>query len=96
MKLLRTERSIVFYNNNDNDHEIAGEVNIDPISVDQLLTIVVPRDDDLELYYGYILSEEQLEKINELVVNKIVPNFETYYYVLECFGIYDWSNGKTD
>ncbi len=89
MKLLRTEREVAYYSIK--DESIEGEFNIDTISLNQLLTIVIPNHDDPELIDGYPLTETQLEKINELTNNKIIPNYKLYYYVLECTGIYDYT-----
>jgi hypothetical protein len=88
MKLLKTERSVKYYNNS--DKHVAGEFNIDEIPVETLFTIVIPETDDPLLYDGRVLSREQFEKINDILAEKITPDFNLYYYVLECSGIYDW------
>jgi len=51
--------------------------------------IVKSKEDDPLLYDGYVLTEEQLFEINNLLVNKIKFDFHLYYYVLECTGIYE-------
>ncbi len=90
MNLLRTERIVKYYNNF--NEEIVGEYNIDEIPVEALLNIVIPKPDDPLLYDGRILSREQFEKINDILTEKIIPDFNLYYYVLECSGVYDWDS----
>jgi hypothetical protein len=85
-KLIRVERTIAKYNID--DEEIISEENIDSVSLDVLLSIVTAKVDDPLLYDGYILNENQLSEINNYLNNKLTFNFEMYYYVLECTGIY--------
>ncbi len=92
MKLIRTERSVAYYNVVGED--IVGEYNIDSISFEELSKIVIPPIDDPELIEGYVLNEIQLEKINDHLINKIIPEYRLYYYVLECTGIYDYISTK--
>jgi len=87
-KLLKVERFINIYRNNDN--ESIEEINIDHVSLNFLNEIVCQKNDDPLLYDGYVLSEIQLQAINKFLENKITPNFVLYFYVLECAGIYDW------
>jgi hypothetical protein len=87
MNLLSIKRSIATYSLA--NETILEEVNIDFVPIDKLLTIVSPRTDDPLLYEGYILTEKQIEYINALLLEKIMPNFEIYYYVLECEGVYE-------
>jgi hypothetical protein len=85
--LIRTERSIAKYNISD-EHIVSEDI-IDDIPLTTLLTIVSPRDDDPLLYEGYVLTETQLTELNNHMNNRLVFNLITYYYVLECAGIYD-------
>ena len=85
-KLIRIERTINIYNEN---NELIKEINID-IPIKKLKNIVLPKEDDPLLYDGYVLSREQLENINSHIKDKILPNFESNSYVLECTGIYNW------
>jgi len=87
-KIVKIERSIRIYLNNDN--ELVEEIIID-IPLEKIKEIVVPPEDDPELYEGYILNEEQLGKFNQLLENKITADFSQFFYVLEAAGIYDWS-----
>ena len=87
-KIVKIERSVNVYRNSDD--EMAEEIIID-IPLETLKEIVPPKDDDPELYEAYILSNEQLEKINALLEKKIVPDYSQFFYVLEAAGIYDWS-----
>jgi hypothetical protein len=86
-KLAGIERTINVY---DNNNEPLEEINIDYLSLDVLKSIVPPKEDDPFLYDGYVLDADQLKKINEYLNQKIVPNFDIFFYVLECAGIYDW------
>jgi hypothetical protein len=88
-KLIRIERSIAKYNIADED--IVSEDNIDEISLDKLLLIVTPKEEDPLLYDGYVLNEKQLLEINNQINNRLVFDFDTFYYVLECAGIYDYN-----
>jgi hypothetical protein len=88
MKLLKTERSINSYHIQSKN--VAEEYNIDEIPIEILFQIVEPNADDPLLYEGQVLSREQFEKINDILAEKIIPDFNLYYYVLECSGIYDW------
>ena len=47
------------------------------------------NSDDPLLYDGYPLDNEKLQKLNELLNNKIVANYKEFEYFLECYGIYD-------
>ena len=87
-KIIQIERSVNIYRNKDD--EVVEEIVID-IPLATLKEIVTAKEDDPELYEGYVLEEQQLEKINQLLENKIPPDFNLYYYVLEATGIYDWS-----
>jgi len=88
-KLIRVERTIAKYNIDDED--IISEENIDSVSLGVLLSIVSAKDDDPLLYDGYILNKNQLSEINNYLNNKLTFDFDLYYYVLECAGIYDYT-----
>jgi hypothetical protein len=88
MKLIGIEREIKEYDVESKN--VIQEINIDAIPNELLLKVVVPKADDPLLYDGYILTGEQLEKINLYLKDKLVPMFETCYYVLECSGIYEY------
>lgn len=85
-KLLRVDRVINIYNKEDDD--LFFEVKIE-IKLDELIKIIEPREDDPLLYDGYLLSADKLESLNEFLMQKITPDFITYYYVLEAYGIYE-------
>jgi hypothetical protein len=87
-KLLRVERTINIYRNEDD--ELLQEINVDSIPFEKLKEIVPPGDDDPLMYDGYDLDNEQLNKINSYLVEKIEPDFKLYSYILVCGGIYDW------
>jgi hypothetical protein len=87
-KLIRVERTINIYNNNDNS--LVEEIEIDFLSLSVLKQIVLAKDDDPFLYDGYILDLKQLEDLNKYLTHKIEPDFETFFYILESAGIYDW------
>lgn len=95
MRLLSVERSINIYNKDEDDNEVLEEIVLD-ISIEQLLSIVSPNEDDPLLYDGYELDLYQLQKISGLLPNKIIPHFDNHIYVLECVGIYDWGQRKSE
>ncbi len=86
-KLIRTKRTIATYSIR--DEHIVSEENIDSVSLEFLQSIVHPRDDDSQLTEGYILDENQLVRINGQLENKLTFDFNSFYYVLECTGIYE-------
>jgi hypothetical protein len=86
-KLIRVDRSVVVYLID--KEEICLEIPIADISLEDLKSIVPPKDDDPLLYDGYELTESQLNRINDFLENKIVSDFRVYYYILECEGIYN-------
>jgi hypothetical protein len=65
------------------------EININFIPFDSLKQIVIPKEDDPQLYDGYVLNVKQLREINKHLTKKIVANFKLYFYVLESAGVYD-------
>ncbi|PUZ19491.1 hypothetical protein GA0116948_1283 [Chitinophaga costaii] len=85
-KLVRIERTLNIYNKRD---ELISEIEID-ISLNKLLEIVTPNEDDPELYNGYELDSSQLHKINQLNKIKFKINTEEKTYHLVCGGIYNW------
>lgn len=88
-RLIRVERAINVYTKDGT--EPLEEIDIEGISLDVLKTIVIPEESDPMLYDGYVLDSTQLERINELIEDKIKPNHELYNYILVCGGIYDWT-----
>jgi hypothetical protein len=55
----------------------------------QLKSIITPKSDDPMLYEGYVLNQMQLDQLQPFLTQKIVYNFDNYYYVAECYGIYE-------
>jgi hypothetical protein len=88
-KLIRVDRSVVVYLVE--KEKIYLEIPISDISLEELKSIVTPKEEDPFLYDGYELTENQLNRINDFLENKIVSDFKLYYYILECEGIYDWN-----
>lgn len=86
-KLEKVERTVNVYSKE--TKEEVEEINID-IPLERLKSIIIPKDDDPLLYRGYVLDAEQLREINDDLSDKIKPDFNLYYYVLECHGIYSW------
>lgn len=93
-KLIKVERTLNTYNNIGNVN--IGEVNIDHIPFSVLEKIIKPREDDPLLYDGYVLSGNQISELNFFLANKIAPNFNLHFYVLEATGIYDWGERKEE
>jgi hypothetical protein len=85
-KLIGLERSIHIYKNSDNS--LIEEIIIE-ISLEALLNVVSPKNDDSELVEGYVLNSEQIKLINAYLNKRIEPDFKLYQYVLMCFGIYE-------
>jgi hypothetical protein len=92
MKLMNIERSIGIYDRV--SEERLKDVDLD-ITLGLLKTIVTPNDDDPELIDGYVLDERQLLQLSSYSSNIIVPNFEKYFYVLQCLGNYDWDSSTS-
>ena len=87
-KLERVERSINIYGNV--DKKLIEEISID-IPIEVLRDIIKSSDRrDSMLYLGYVLDRQRLEEINNKLGEVIQPDFNKYYYVLECTGIYNW------
>ncbi len=86
-KLEKTERTINIYDCKTED--LVREIDID-ISLERLKSVVIPKEGDPQLYRGYVLDAKQLDVLNGELGGVIKPNFNLYYYVLECHGIYNW------
>jgi hypothetical protein len=86
-KLLRVERTVAIYKQN---NDLVEEINIDSVPLDTLVNIIPPKEGDPLLYDGYVLTPNQLEKLNIFINYKIRADFDLYFYVLECTGIYNW------
>lgn len=87
-KIVEIERSVNIYRLS-NDERV--EEIIIHLPLDTLKEIVPYKEEDPSLYEPYLLTMEQLTKINELLEQKIIPDFNQFFYVLEAAGIYDWS-----
>ena len=87
-KLIRVERTVNVYLKDGS--EPLYEINIDTVPFNNLLEIVPPTEDDPLLYDGYELEPEQINSINHFLIDKIVPDFKVYTYILVAGGIYDW------
>jgi len=86
-KLERVERTINVYDKKTED--LIEEMSID-LPLERLKAIVTPNEGDPLLYMGYVLDAAQLEEINNELSRSIKPDYNAYYYVLECHGIYNW------
>jgi hypothetical protein len=89
---MRVERSIEIYDINTNER--VEKVNIDSLSFEKINEIVPANEGDLLLYDCYELNVQQVELFNENLYNAIRLDFDLYYYVLVCLGVYDWDNKK--
>jgi len=87
-KLLRVERTIAVYKKNEHEPPV-NEIDIN-IPLEPLQTIIHSNVDDTSFFDGYLLNQIQLSQINKLINNKIDADFESYDYILECTGIYNW------
>ncbi len=86
-KLIRVKRTINAYLRENNN--IQNEISIDSIPFGKLENVVFPQNDDPLLYDGYVLSIEQMRQLNAYLTEKISLDFDQYFYVLECYGIYE-------
>ncbi|HLX54180.1 MAG TPA: hypothetical protein VKR58_09570 [Aquella sp.] len=91
-ELIRTERFISFFNVSDDD--MVGEINVDAIPLEKLITIVKANEDDLLLYDQYPLDQNQLTEKNNLLPKIMEFDQNKYEYFLECGGIYDYNLKK--
>ena len=71
------------------DNIIIMEVNIDSIPFEQLIKIVKPKKRDPDLFENYALNKRQLQSINNLIKNKIIIDFNLYFYLLAREGEYE-------
>jgi hypothetical protein len=85
-KLEPVERTLSIFDNHSKDLLQELEVGV---PLDMLKLIVTARDGDHELYLPYVLDELQIGRLNELMGNRLQPDFESNYYVLEVNGIYN-------
>ncbi|WP_461402360.1 DUF7683 domain-containing protein [Flavitalea sp.] len=85
-RLYSVERTICTYTQT---NEFVREINIDNIPFETLSTIVSPKNDDPLLYDGYLLTAHQLNRLNSLINIKIEIDLDSFFYVLECSGIYN-------
>jgi hypothetical protein len=86
-KLERVERTINIYTND--SEKLVKEIDIN-IPVERLKSVLIPEDGDNQLYRDYLLDRKQLDELNNDLGGIIKPDFDLYYYVLECHGIYNW------
>lgn len=86
-KLESIERTINIYTNG--TEELVKEIDIN-IPVERLKNVVIPEDGDSLLYRDYLLDRKQLDELNNDLGGIIKADFDLYYYVLECHGIYNW------
>jgi hypothetical protein len=86
-KLVKVERAINVYDKETED--ITEEYGIE-ITLEALTQIITPKKDDPLMFDGYVLNEDELNKLNSYMNKKIKPDFKCYYYVLESYGVYNW------
>ncbi len=60
------------------------------VPIDKLKEIIIAKSNDPELYDGYKLDSEQLDKLNTYLKERITPQFEKFSYYLVAGGIYNW------
>ena len=86
MKLIEVHRALEIYRRSDN--EFVSETPLH-LSLTQLKDIVTPKPDDDQLYLSYKLNFRQVEKLLTLMELPFSFDFEWFFYVLECEGIYE-------
>jgi hypothetical protein len=88
MKLLSIERWLVVY-----DAKIEKRIDETPVNLplEILQEIIQPKEDDKPLYSDYLLNIDQLNALCRHLGKNIQPDFDSFYYVLECIGNYDWN-----
>jgi hypothetical protein len=89
-ELIRVERFITYFSVKDEEKYMVGEINVDAIPIEKLLTIVKAKEDDHLLYDQYPLDQNQLIEINNALPKKVEFDLEKYEYFLEAGGIYDY------
>jgi len=88
MKLIGVDRVLEVYRRSDD--ELVSEIPLS-LSLTQLKGIVTPEPfDDYNLYRPYELTFEQADKLINLAEISMNFDYELFFYVLECHGIYDW------
>lgn len=87
-RLEKVERTIAVYKTGADEPFI--EINVDIIPFETIKHIVIAKDDDPLMYDGYRLGVKEIEQFNNYLQEKIEVNFEKYFYILICTGIYDW------
>lgn len=93
-KLIKVVREVIVYKKTKRStygKEIE-EINVDSVPLDVLKKIVTPNADDPLLYDGYVLSPNELDKLNAQMEIKIKSNHDKFDYVLICSGIYENNN----
>jgi hypothetical protein len=94
MKLERIERHIEFYDLKTED--LVEEILL-AITLDDLENIIQPKEDDPLFYDGYELTENQVQTLITFAVSfELELDFDKFYCVLTCTGIYTWDSLKTD
>jgi len=59
------------------------EIGIDEIPMEQIKKIIIPKEDDPECYNPYQIDTEMSIKINRLLEEKMVFDFDTYEYYFQ-------------
>ena len=59
------------------------EIGIDEIPMEQIKKIIIPKKDDPECYNPYQIDTEMSIKINRLLEEKVVFDFDTYEYYFQ-------------
>lgn len=80
---MKTERYIVYYNKN--NEEMAGEININNLDLDYLVTLIKPPETDPLLYKAYEINRELALELANKIGHKFF--FDKYYYYLECYQV---------
>jgi len=86
-RLIRVEWTINIYLNKKGSH-LVKEILLN-VTLEDLLKVIIPNEDDPLLYDGYELTEKQLEYLSFFAEEKIIPSFKKYCYFLVCGGVYD-------
>ncbi len=86
-RLLKVEWTINIYLNKKGSH-LVKEILLN-VTLQELLKVVSPHDDDPLLYDGYALKQTQLKYLEKYATETIVPDLNKYCYYLVCGGIYE-------